>query len=172
MSNLNPDQFSTWIGDRPEEPTLAWRAPKSGWEVHVANHTPDRELRENYGSKPTQEVILYHKDHIAPPHPNAPAGSPPRGGWYYERNSNTGEHRYAPTAWGNPARGIPRHVQAQVDKIQSQVDAAAQGHADLYGQLAEHQDIASDLRRVPADMEAEAKAHRMFKNMLGLADEE
>jgi hypothetical protein len=158
---------TTWIGDHPDEPTLFWRAPKTKqWEVHISNHMPDRDLREGYGAKPSQQVTLYHADHIAPPHPNAPKGSPPRGGWSVERHSHTGEVRYNPTAWGNVVPHIPPHVEKQVHNALGEVDKHAQNHAELFGGMADIDDINSDQKRVPHDMAAEEKGHQMFKNLV------
>jgi hypothetical protein len=153
---------ASWIGDHPDEPTLHWRAPKSGWEVHIENHTPDRDLRDNYGAKPSQGVILYHADQIAPRHPNAPAHFAPRGGWSYERNSNTGEHRYNPNTWGAVVPHIPAHVQKQVDNAQAAVDKHAEDHANLYGGLAEHQDMQNDFSRAERDHQQKQRWTEQF----------
>jgi 8-oxo-dGTP pyrophosphatase MutT (NUDIX family) len=154
---------ATWIGDHPDEPTLFWRAPKTKrWEVHIENHMPDRDLRERYGAEPSQNVILYHADHIAPPHPNAPAGSAPRGGWRVERNSNSGEMRFPPTAWGNVIGHVPPHVMQQVHNAFAEVDRHAQNHAELFGQVAHQQDEKADAAKQDADIHWRNKMNRQF----------
>jgi 8-oxo-dGTP pyrophosphatase MutT (NUDIX family) len=158
----------TWIGDSMDEPSLFWRAPKTKrWEVHIHDNMPDRSLREQYGAKPSQSVTLYHADQMSPPHPGNPGGRP-RGGWDYEAKNN----RFVPNAWGAPARSIPDHVMSQVYNAQAAVDKHAENHADLYGQMAEQQDIRDDLARVPSDMASEQKAHKMMRHLLKSADED
>jgi hypothetical protein len=143
---------ATWIGDHlPEEPSLYWRAPNMRWEVHVKNHMPDRNFRENYGVKPRQEVWLHEND-TSNPH-SKPAKAEYRDGDLHQ------------VSFGF-SRKPPPHVMQHVYRAQDHVDANAANHEDLYGQVAEQDDIRSDLDRVPRDMAAEQKAHDMFKNLI------
>lgn len=150
---------ASWIGDHPEEPTLFWRAPNMRYEVHIKNWMPDRNLREQYGAKPTQYVALHYHEDPTNPHMRPSI-----------RSVEKGELGRV-DQFGNRPPMPPAHVMKHVQRAVDAVNEHAQNHADLYGQLAEQQDIQHDLDRVPRDMEHEQRAHRMFDNLLRSAEE-
>lgn len=149
-------------GEDVVEPTLWWRSPGDNpqWEVHVKHCEPDRDLRENYGAKVHQDVIL-KKDGSSFNFAHAPGGS--------NQPWAAGERRV--DQWGGMHSRPPAHVLKHIDNALGHVQKHADEYASLHGQFAEQNDISNDLRRVPSDMASEQKAHEMFKNLLRSADE-
>jgi hypothetical protein len=144
-------------GEDPMQPTLWWRAPHSGWSVHVEHCEPSRDLREGYGAKVHQDVVLHHADTGARFNfKHAPSGE--------NQPWEAGERRVDQYGVTHPRP--PLHVLKHVNNAIAHTQQHAEHYADVFGQMAEQKDITDDLRRVPADMESERKAHEMFKRMM------
>lgn len=157
QAGLSPVQAS-WIGDNPDEPTLHWRAPNLRYEVHIKNYMPSRDLREGYGAVPHQYVSLHEND-LHNPHAKPSI-----------RSVENGELR-AVDQFGNRPGKPPAHVMRHINDAIDQVRQHADTHADLYGQLAEQQDIRDDLAAVPHRMQQEERGRAMFENLLRSAEE-
>lgn len=151
------DHLSAQFGTNPVEPSLYWRGRNAQWEVHIKNHMPSRDFRENYGVKPSQEVWVHEND-VTNPH-SKPAKAEYRDGAL--RQVSFGFSR-------KPPAHVMRHVQA----AQEHVTANAAVHEETYGRLADLDDIKSDLNRVPHDIAAEQRAHRLFEGLRRSADED
>lgn len=164
---------ATWIGDHPEEPSLFWRAPKTQrWEVHIHNYTPDRQLREQYGAKPTQDVTLLHAGNKARTHPDY--HGPNMGAWHVSRDPHTLELSYKANGWGAHPIGEtkpPPHVEQQVHNALNEVERHAENHAELHGMIADMKDMEEDSKRAEREHEQAGRGQQMFRNLLNSANE-
>ena len=143
----------------PTEPTLYWRAPNMRYEVHIKEHIPSRDLRENYGAMPHRDVALHEND---VENPNARPSI---------RRVSDGE--LPPVdQFGNRNRKPPAHVLKHVMNAQQFVDSTAHKYGNDMAAMASYGDVAADMKALPGKMAAEAKGKSMFENMMKKAQDE